>query len=162
MEQVVYAHRAKTQQKQNEAIVVIDPHGDTYATIKKFDLALENPARLICIDPVLKEGYTATINPLELWSRSLRDIEITTQSLVNVFEELIPDARLTNYMKALLNPCIATLLSLKTSSITDLKDFMRTDPPEELLIAGQNSMFAAHRKFFQEEFMNHGIYRQTK
>jgi len=162
MAQIVYAHRTKTQRKQNEAILVIDPHGDTYATIKKFDLALKNPARLVCIDPSLKEGYTATINPLEMWSWKLRDIEITTQSLVSVFEELIPDAKLTNYMKALLNPCIATLLSLRTCSITDLKDFMRTNPPEELLLAGKNSLFAAHRKFFQEEFMNHSIYWQTK
>jgi hypothetical protein len=162
MEQIIYAHRTMTQKKQDEAIVVLDPHGDTYATVKRFDLALENPERLICIDPTLREGHTVTINPLELRSRSLRDIEICTQSLVNVFEELIPDSKLTNYMRALLNPCIATLLRLRTCSITDLKDFMRTDPPEELLTAGKLSPFAAHRKFFQEEFMNHGIYWQTK
>lgn len=135
MEQVIYAHWARTQKKQDEAIVLVDPHGDTYATVKKFDLALDDPERVICIDPTLKEGHTVTINPLELRSWSLRDIEITTQSLVGVFEELIPDARMSNYMRALLNPCIATLLSLKTASITDLKDFMRTTPPEELLEA---------------------------
>lgn len=162
MEQIIYAHRAMTQKKQDEAIVVLDPHGDTYTTVKRFDLALENPERLICIDPTLREGHTVTINPLELRSRSLRDIEISTQSLVNVFEELIPDSRLSNYMRALLNPCIATLLRLRTCSITDLKDFMRTEPPEELLTAWKLSPFAAHRRFFQEEFMNHGIYRQTK
>jgi hypothetical protein len=110
MEQVIYAHRATTQRQQDEAIVVLDPHGDTYATVKRFDLALKDPERLICIDPTLKEGYIVTINPLELRSSSLRDIEISTQSLVSVFEELIPDAKMTNYMKALLNPCIATLL----------------------------------------------------
>lgn len=135
MEQIIYAHRAMTQKKQDEAIVVLDPHDDTYTTVKRFDLALENPERLICIDPTLREGHTVTINPLELRSRSLRDIEISTQSLVNVFEELIPDSRLSNYMRALLNPCIATLLRLRTCSITDLKDFMRTEPPEELLTA---------------------------
>ena len=110
MEQVIYAHWYMTQRKQDEAIVVLDPHGDTYSIVKRFDLALDNPQRVVCIDPTLKGGHTATINPFELRSWSLNDIEISTQSLVNVFEELIPDARMSNYMKALLNPCIATLL----------------------------------------------------
>jgi len=36
----------------------------------------------------------------------MRSIELYTQQLVLVFEEIIPDIKLSNYMKAILTPCI--------------------------------------------------------
>ncbi|MEZ4950649.1 MAG: hypothetical protein R2784_14880 [Saprospiraceae bacterium] len=63
-----------------------------------------------------QKGHDTCINPLEVRDNSKR-VELTTQQLVRVFGEMIPEARLTNYMKALLKPCIYTLLKMKTCTL---------------------------------------------
>jgi len=42
-------------------------------------------------------------------------------------QEMIPDARLTNFMKAILKPVIYVLLSLHTCSLRDIQDFMKAE-----------------------------------
>jgi hypothetical protein len=55
------------------------------------------------------------------------DIEIQANQLVMAIQEMIPDARLTNFMKALLKPVIYVLLSLHTCSLRDIQEFMQQE-----------------------------------
>lgn len=113
------------------------------------------------IDPFLKEGMTPTINPLELRNRDEHAIELATQQLVGVFQELIPDAMLSNQMRALLSPCVATLLRTHGCSLEDLQSFLRTGKNDLRVKMGEGSPIKSHSKFFSEDFHN-SIYNSTK
>jgi len=64
------------------------------------------------------------LNPLECRLTDPLEIELVANQLVTAFEEMIPDARLSNQMKAVLKPCLYVLLSLHTSTLEDLQEFM--------------------------------------
>ncbi len=109
----VYQLRWASRKRSDISIVVIDPHGSTVEQIRRFDLAKKYHARLVYLDPLLRKGYVPCINPFRIESFDIHDIEVHTQQLVDAFQEII-DAKLSNFMKALLTPCIATLLHLNT------------------------------------------------
>ncbi|MEZ5059720.1 MAG: hypothetical protein R2879_22025 [Saprospiraceae bacterium] len=113
------------------------------------------------ISPFLRKDMIPCINPLEVRDNSKEGIELTTQQLVRVFGEMIPEARLTNYMKALLKPCIYTLLKMKTCTLQDLQDFMSKYRYERRLNEGKRSAVKTHKRFFKYEFENK-IYDGTK
>lgn len=74
---------------------------------------------------------------------------------------MIPEARLTNYMKALLKPCIYTLLKMNSCTLQDLQDFMSKNKYERWQNEGKRSGVLTHRRFFKHEFENK-IYDGTK
>jgi len=105
------------------SIILLDPHGQSAERCKKFDLSKKYFERLVYIDPFLKPGFTPCLNPLQVDDISLDNVELHTQHLIEVFQELIPD-KLSTYMKAILTPCISLLLLEKNCSLKDLQDMM--------------------------------------
>lgn len=71
------------------------------------------------------KGFTPTINPLECWENDPELIEVHAQHLVRAFEEILQDTKLTNYMRAILKPCIYVLLTLHDCNLKDLQTFLR-------------------------------------
>ena len=149
-----------SERKRDAGLVLIDPHGDCADSVRKFYHNFNNN-RIAYIDPFLREGMTPSINPFELQHTDEQTIELATSQLVDVFQELIPDALLSNQMRALLVPCISTLLRCRDASLEDLQNFLRPGKNEEWLKIGRNSPIHSHRKFFNEDF-NNPIYRATK
>ena len=109
---MIYGRWLNSYKTKDTTVILLDPHGDTAEKIKKFDLADKDLERLVYFDPFLKSDHTPCINPFELRERTKESIELHTQQLTRVFSEMIPDARLTNYMKAVLKPCLATILGI--------------------------------------------------
>ena len=161
LEQLIYSWRHESSKDNNLSIIFLDPHWDTAEKIKRFDLAENDFERLVYIDPLFKEGMTPCINPFELSDYSKWNIELHTQQLTKVFEELIPDAKLSNYMKAVLKPCLTTLLSSRTASMEDLKDFLSASKSEKWIKIWQESSIFSHKTFFKNEFQSN-IYYWTK
>ena len=123
-------------------------------TIKRFDLGSKYFDRMQYISPFLRKDMTPCINPLEIPDNSKESLDLVTQQLVRVFGELIPEARLTNYMKALLKPCLYTLLNLKSCTLQDLQDFVSKNRFERRQNEGKRSPVKTHKRFFQNEFEN--------
>ena len=61
---------------------------------------------------------------MECRERNSLDIEIKANQLVRAIQEMIPDAKLTNFMKAVLKPVVYILLSINTSTIADIQTFL--------------------------------------
>lgn len=101
------------------------------------------------------------MNPLEIPDKSEENIELYTQQLVRVFEEMIPDAKLSNYMRAILTPCIATLLHYGSTDLTHLQQFMSKSHSHKWIEIGKTSRNKIHQLFFRQEFQNR-IYDITK
>lgn len=102
--------RVTSLKKKDVCIVFIDPHGDSAQKIRKFDLVSKDFNRLTYIDPCFSKNYTPCLNPFEFENRDSVSIELYIQQLITVFEEIIPDTKLSNYMKAILAPSIGVLL----------------------------------------------------
>lgn len=79
---------------------------------------------MVYVDAFLKKGYTPTINPMQIHGINIENVEMHAQGISAVFEEMIPDGKLSNYMRAILNPCISTLLLSKYASLQDLQSMM--------------------------------------
>ena len=158
IEQRVYHMRERYKDKCT--IIVLDPHGDTVEKIRKFSLAKKYFESHIYIDPTLSKGHTPTINPLECWDKKLLDIEIKSNQLVRAIEEMIPDVKLSNHMRAILKPCIFVLLTLHTSTFEDLQEFL-WENNQERVAHGQRCEVKAFRNFFLTEF-NNPMYSRTK
>ena len=74
-----------------------------------FDLNKKDPSRIIYVDP-LASGYKVTINPLEIYGNKDEDtVTVRTEQLVTAIDEIVGDAKLSVFMKAVLTPCISTL-----------------------------------------------------
>lgn len=146
--------------KGDNSLVLIDPHGDLCQEILKLQLH-RNHKDIIYIDPYFKHGYTPTFNPFDLKDRSEYNIEIHSQQIVKVFQELLPKSVLSTQMEALIAPCVATLLRKGDASLGDLQTFMTDGKNQELIEWGIQSPVESHRLFFQEYF-SHSSYKITK
>ena len=104
---------------------------------------------------------TPTINPLSVLDVTTDTVEMHAQALSLVFEELIPDSKLSTYMRTVLQPCLSTLLLTKSASLSDLQSMMTKNDSNRWIELGKHSQIPSHRKFFQDEFMN-GMYDFTK
>lgn len=161
IEQWIYWNWYKTRKNNNISIVIIDPHGDTAEKIRRFDLAKDYTDRLVYIDPFFSKWKTPCLNPMELQNRDEKTIELQTQQLVRVFEQIIPDAKLSNYMRAVIKPCVAILLQVGWTNLSHLQEFMSKTQNEKWVSIGKKSKNPVYRKFFQKEFENR-IYDATK
>lgn len=100
------------------------------------------------------------MNPLECRVKEERDIELRANQIVTAFEEMIPDAKLSNQMKAVLKPCVFVLLSLKTATFEDLQEFM-SENSQRWVKKGKSCNVKAYRSFFASEF-SLPTYKRTK
>ena len=129
----------KSTKKHNSTLVMIEPHGDLVSQLLELRLNKRNRERVIYIDPYLAPGKTPTINPFQITDKSEQAIDVHTQELVKVFQELIGNSSLSTQMDALLKPCIATLLRREGSTLKDLQDFMDDDINEQFVELGKQS-----------------------
>ena len=140
---------------------MIEPHGDLVSQLLELRLNKRNRERVIYIDPYLAPGKTPTINPFQITDKSEQAIDVHTQELVKVFQELIGNSSLSTQMDALLKPCIATLLRREGSTLKDLQDFMDDDINEQFVELGKQSPNVNHRDFFINGF-HKDTYNVTK
>ncbi len=134
------------------SVVLLDPHGKLSAELK--DLNFGDSERLTYLCPNLKSGFTPTLNPLTIPDRSEQNIDSTTQFIIKVFEELLRDSVLTDSMRAILSPCISTLLRHGNSSLIDLMRFMDDKENQDLVELGRLSPIPTHQYFFRNGFHN--------
>ncbi len=143
----------------HNSIIVLDPHGKLVDELKQLDLgSLE---RLVYLHPFFNADHTPTLNPLELVNPSEREIDIVSQFIVKVFEELLRDSVLTDQMRAILTPCISTLLRKGGASLVDVMRFMDDKENQDLVELGKESPILTHRQFFHNKF-NSNRYTSTK
>lgn len=160
IEQWVYSQWWKSRKKEDRSIIVIDPHGDMVDKIRHFDLADKFFDRHIYIDPTLSEWNIPCFNPMECRERNSLDIEIKANQLVRAIQEMIPDAKLTNFMKAVLKPVVYILLSINTSTIADIQTFLWQEE-WHFVEHGKRSEIKAYSDFFKNEW-NNPMYARTK
>lgn len=160
MKSLFYRLQRKSQKKRKKSLVLLDPHWDLAKSVKNFHINTKHD-RVIYVDPYLKTGYTPTINPFQILDKNEYTIEITSQYLVQVFQELIPDSIFSNQMEALLYPCISVLLSKGNCSLEDLQVFMNDELNYEFVEFWKKSANTTHSQFFTHEFYN-PIYKKTK
>lgn len=147
------------QEQTDHTLVLLDPHGDLAQEVLEF--TFKEPERVVYIDPYLFENKFPVFNPFDIPQRDDYSIEIYTQQIVKVFQELLSGATLSLQMQALLTPCVATLLKRKGSSLYDLQRFMIDGHNEDLVRLGKASKNPSHRLFFEREFHNK-LYQSTK
>lgn len=116
---------------------------------------------LVYIDPTLYDDFTPSINPFELKDKSEKNIDVVSQELAGVFDELLKSTNLSLQMETILIPCISVLLRLKNATVKDLQIFMDDERNGSLVNHGKLSPNEAHREFFQNAFFNKS-YGSTK
>jgi len=162
-----YGIQSRSQAELSASLILIDPHGDLAEELKSFALNTHKE-RVIYVDPYLSSGKTPIINPLELPldadGNIIKDedtINGISEELVKVFQELLHDTSLSNQMRAIIMPCVATLLRRGNSSLLDLQTFMDDSLNKDLVKLGKQSPNPSHRNFFATQFYN-ATYKRTK
>ena len=160
LKQLIYSYVHKL--PNYAAVVLIEPHGDLAAEVARWHDFAEAD-RLIYIDPMLEDGHTPTLNPLQL-PRGV-NLDVYAQQLLNVFEELLAGSggtSLTNNMRAVLMPCIKVLLGMNGATFLDLQRFMQKDERSTKYIQlGKQAENAQTREFFTHDF-EQTKFNQTK
>jgi hypothetical protein len=146
-------------QKKDQSTIVFDLMGKATKSILKF---VKEPERVLIIDPYLHSSIIPIINPFELESKDELSIENRTKAIINAFDIALnlKDGWSVN-MKAVLEPCISTLLRKGGSDIYELQRFMNDTVNTDLVKLGKESPVRGHRSFFNQEFYNES-YEITK
>lgn len=146
-------------QKKDQSTVIFDLMGKATKSVLKF---VKDPSRVLVIDPHLHRSITPIINPFELKNKDELSIENRTKAIINAFDIALnlKDGWSVN-MKAVLAPCISTLLRKGGSDIYELQRFMNDEVNEDLRTLGEQSPIKGHRSFFLQEFSNES-YEMTK
>jgi len=127
-----------------------------------------NQDRIIYIDPYADNHQIPIINPLELPRQITNDeekeamIDLLSQELARIFQEMITGTTLSLQMEALLVPCIAVLLRKGNSDLSELQRMMDDELNHDLVQLGQQSLHPRHQEFFKTAFQNNSTYRLTK
>jgi len=158
-----YRLQKRSSPKNFNTLILIDPTGDLAKEIKTFRLNKKYQERLIYIDPFLHKGYAPTINPLRINSRGMdaQQINLMTEDLVQVFDELLlNDSSLSGNMRAILFPCIYTLIKKGNSSLRELQRFMNDDENQDLLDLALKVAPETHKPILQK--FRDSFYKRTK
>jgi Type IV secretion-system coupling protein DNA-binding domain len=147
------------QKETDHALILLDPHGDLASDVVNFKF--KDKEKVIYIDPYLFPDQYPVFNPFDIPERDDYTVEIYTQEIVKVFDELLSGVTLSNQMQALLTPCVATLLKKDDSTLYDLQKFMMDGSNQDLVALGRQSTNPSHRLFFEKEFHNK-LYLKTK
>lgn len=145
--------------KLDNSLVVFDLMGKATNSVLKF---VKDQNRIVLIDPYLHSSITPIINPFELESQDELSIENRTNSIINATDVALSlkDGWSPN-MKAVLAPCISTLLRMGGASIYDLQRFMNEEHGKDLVALGKLSPIRGHANFFNQEF-HKDSYKVTK
>lgn len=154
-------------QKLEQSTIIFDLMGKATKSLLKF---VEDPERLLIIDPYLHPSITPIINPFEFLNEdgttknnpSEIEIENRTNAIINAFDIALDlkDGWSVN-MKAILAPCISTLLRRGNADIFELQKFMNDGINQDLVNLGTKSPIKGHRSFFRKEFRKES-YEVTK
>lgn len=149
------------------SLVAIEPHGKLCDELLLFNLNKYNKERLMYIDPFIhkdigiKDIYTPTINPFQLYDDSPENIRLMGQQLTKaILATMKANGELTAPMEALLKPCIDTVLKNK-GDMQDLLNFMNdgieksSKPNDYLYKWGLKN--EEHRIFFETRFYSGGF-----
>lgn len=140
--------------------VILEPHSDLCEEIAKFKengaeiLGRYRSKKLIYIAPALYDDFSPSINPFELKEKTEKNIDLMSQEITRVFEELLKESGLTQQMKTVLVPCICVLLRMENATIKDLQTFMDDDKNSALVNLGKQSPDEEHSGFFKNRFHN--------
>lgn len=153
LKQLLYKLSVET----DDCIILIDPHGDLAEQLAG-SIQKEQAHRLVYFDPFLfaEEKKYPVINPFEITDSSEQNIDLLAQNLTASFQELLSNELSTN-MKAVLEPCIASMLRKEGRSLKDLQQLLKGD--KELLEEAKQA--SQHHRLFFENF-NDSTYKQTK
>lgn len=143
-------HLIRAQDARDYSGVVIDPHGDLAEEIARLKAA--TPNRVVYFNPEHSDFETPAIDIFSPPDDSIETIDSMAGNIADAFAEIVGDAGLSTQMRALLVPCIATLLRRPNSSLTDLQRFMVNDHNADLVALGQKSPNSAHASFFRTGF----------
>ncbi len=138
--------------KNKNNIILIDPHGDLAEAVY-LSTFTKNKTK-IYIDPCkyLKEGLSPIINPFDLFDNLTDyDIDLASQELTRVFEELLKNASLSLAMSTILKPCIAVLIKRPNSTLKTLLRFFDDNRNGDLIELGKQG---SYRDFFNHFFLD--------
>ena len=150
-------------EKRDCAVVVLDPHGELVEGIAKFPMFADRN-QLAYIDPSLSSEHTPTLNPFDVpHDASPRDLDVQRQQLLAAFGAVLGDGSgFTDQMKAILSPCITTLLRKPGASISDLKRFMDDEGNADLVETAQSVLTNPEDVHFMERHFGTTAYDATK
>ena len=143
----------------NSSVILLDPHGKLVEELKLLNLG--DPEKLVYINPYFHPDKTPTLNPLQISETTIKAVDTTCQYIVRVFEELLRDSILTDQMRAILTPCISTLLRKGNTSLNELMRFMDDKRNKDLVELGKTSPVNAHKQLFENRFYEQR-YNSTK
>lgn len=147
-------------QKNDSAVVLIDPKGDLAEQVARFK-EFSTPAgsdRLVYLNPTAFVGYSPIINPLELHNvpsdRQEQFIDRATEeiggTLQNILNEI--DGGFSLQMIRILDACINTLMRHKNMDLIDISRFVIDRLNDDLIQLGvQNNNFI-HRRLFESQY----------
>ena len=125
------------EQPRSAAVVAIDPAGDFVDEVAGWPEFVGND-RLVFLKLDLQSGMVPTINPFEMSGidpddhrrEMMNSKRIASQQLIGALQEIIAEgvgSQVTIPMRAILRPCVLTLLDRKGSTLRDLERFMHDD-----------------------------------
>lgn len=159
---IFYRLQRDSAKKRNKSLILIDPHGDLAEELLLFDLNRDDMSRIVYVDP-LAPDYKITLNPLEIYGeRDVDTVTVRTEQLVTAIDEIVGDAKLSVYMKAVLTPCVSTLLFKGDATLVDLQSFLDDDRNEDLVTLGMQNPIPSHARFFRTEDFFDKKYAGTK
>lgn len=154
-------------QNLKHSVIIFDLMGKATNSILKF---VKDPNRLLIIDPFLHSSITPVINPFEFFNKDGTinehpteiEIENRTNAIINATDIALDlkDGWSPN-MRAVLAPCISTLLRKGNSDFFELQKMMNDEINQDLVILGTKSPIKGHSNFFKYEFYNES-YEVTK
>ncbi len=138
--------------KNQNNLILIDPHGDLAEAVYLSDFT--HNKNKIYIDPCkyINEDLSPIINPFDLFNNlSDYDIDLASQELTRVFEELLKNATLSLAMSTILKPCIAVLIKRPNSTLKTLLRFFDDNRNGDLIELGKQGNY---RDFFNHYFLD--------
>lgn len=154
LESFIYSHCKNIDQ----STIIFDLMGKATNSVLKF---VKDSNRVIIVDPYLHPIITPIINPFEFLNEdgttkenpSEIEIENRTNAIISAFDIALnlKDGWSIN-MRAVLAPCISTLLRKGGSDIFELQRFMNDEINNDLIELGRDSPIEGHSSFFFKEF----------
>ncbi len=147
-------------QKNDSAVIVIDPKGDLAEQVARFK-EFSTPAgrdRLVYLNPTAFVGYSPIINPLELHNipsdRQEQFIDRATEeiggTLQNILNEI--DGGFSLQMIRILDACINTLMRHKNMDLIDISRFVIDRLNDDLIQLGVQNNNPIHRRLFETQY----------
>ena len=144
------------------ALVVIDPHGDLATDIAQFHENTDGQ-RLIFIDLTIRSGFTPVLNPFDVGPLSEADFDIVSGQVVNLLGIMLSEEnQFTEQMKAILKPCVETLLKLPNTNLEHLKQFFDDEHNPPLKRKAMEILSNPSDRDFMTRDFNSSSYATTK